>query len=502
MQKLIMAMMAIGMFMASAASAAEFQPLGALGMGGAGVARNQGAYASYWNPAGLAFEEKTVSTKINAGVGLRVSEGLADDVDLLSKVNFDSIKNLSGSSSTSNVTDLIKALTIVNDIKNKNGNLSINGDAALGVQIKHIGFGVFGTIEGFAEPNHIDTENVLPNYNGTGTTTTPSQFANIVTGSPASNVFFSPDQRTDIQTALVANGFTGPQATDIINATDKQLAGSGLSAQDVTNTLTKTVAPYFKNPSAHTIDNNLTSILTKSLAYVEVPVSYGYPLALGNFGTLGIGGSLKVVEGRVYQTQTFLYQSNGVKSEDIVSDMTKNYKDSTNFGIDIGVLWKYQRWLNVGLIAKNLNTPEFDEPNLKDKSGNEIPNTGGKTKLNPQVRIGVDIDPFDWLSFAVDMDLTNNDTILANVPGTADYTTRNLGGGVEIHPADWLKIRGGLYENLAESDIGPVATAGLTIGIKWVTLELDAAYGLNQAKYNNQDYPREARVSLGLNVQF
>lgn len=501
MRKLIMAMAAIGMFMASAAFAAEFQPLGALGMGGAGVARNQGAYASYWNPAGLAFEEKTVSTKINASVGLRVSEGLADDVDLLSKVKFDRIKDLNPLSQPSDVTDLIKSVSIINDIKNKNGNLSINGDAALGVQIKHIGFGVFGTIEGFAEPNNIDTVNILPTVNGTGTVT-PSQLAAIVAGSPASNVYFSPAQRTDIQTALVANGFTVLQATDIINATDKQLAGSGLSAQDVAKTLTNTIAPVFSNPSAHSIDNNQTSILAKSIAYVEVPVSYGYPLNLGNFGTLGIGGSLKVIEGRVYQTQTFLYQSNGVKSDDIVSNMTKNYKDSTNFGIDVGVLWKYQRWLNVGLVAKNLNAPEFDEPNLKDKNENEIPGSSGKTKLNPQVRMGIDIDPLDWVSFAVDMDITNNDTLLANVPGTADYNTRNLGGGVEIHPAEWLKIRGGLYKNLAESDIGTVATAGFTIGIKGVTLELDGAYGLEKATYKDQNYPREARVSLGLNVQF
>ena len=87
-----------------------------------------------------------------------------------------------------------------------------------------------------------------------------------------------------------------------------------------------------------------------------------------------------------------------------------------NFGIDIGLLWKYQSWLNVGLVAKNLNAPQFDEPNLKDKSGVDIPNTGGKTNLNPQVKMGVDISPLDWLSFAVDMDLTNNDTILSNVP--------------------------------------------------------------------------------------
>ena len=39
----------------TAASAYEFQPLGALGIGAAGVARTTDAYASYWNPAGLAF---------------------------------------------------------------------------------------------------------------------------------------------------------------------------------------------------------------------------------------------------------------------------------------------------------------------------------------------------------------------------------------------------------------------------------------------------------------
>ena len=39
------------------AKGVEFQTPGALGMGGAGVARQNGALTAYWNPAGGAFNK-------------------------------------------------------------------------------------------------------------------------------------------------------------------------------------------------------------------------------------------------------------------------------------------------------------------------------------------------------------------------------------------------------------------------------------------------------------
>ena len=118
-------------------------------------------------------------------------------------------------------------------------------------------------------------------------------------------------------------------------------------------------------------------------------------------------------------------------------------------------------------------------------------------KLKPQVRLGVALDPLSWLTIASDLDLTENDTVLS----TLDYKSRTLGAGLEMH-LSWLKLRGGMYKNLANSETGPVATAGLTIGIPWVILEVDGAYGLDKAKYKEKDYPKEAKVQAQIVMQF
>lgn len=135
----------------STAHALEFQPLGSgsVGLGGAGVARNVGAMAPYWNPAGLAFAPKTVTVSLSAGVGLEPRGRLAEDLD-----------NLSGAYDTwnSNQTNLAAGNALANtfnDLVATTGkdNLRVTAGAALGFQVKHLGFGAYGTAEGGAAPN-------------------------------------------------------------------------------------------------------------------------------------------------------------------------------------------------------------------------------------------------------------------------------------------------------------------------------------------------------------
>ena len=477
--------------------AAEFQPMGALGIGGAGVARTYDAHAPYWNPAGLAFSDKDFSSRVDVSVGIKVNDGLADNVDRLDKIDFDNIKQISGASATlQNATDAVKAISILNDIKEKKGTLAVNGNTVLGFQYNHFATGAFGTIEGFAQPSP-DTVNIVP-QSAANTPITTAEFAAPFAGSAASSVYFSPDQRTAINTALQANGFTAGQSQDIINGTDAMLLGSGLSSQDVANTLINQITTINTATAANLLENNTTSVLTRSLAYIEFPLSYGHPFDFGTYGTLGIGGPVKVIAGRVYQSQTFLMKSDSVDSSDITSEMTKNYKDSVNASFDLGALWRYNKMLNVGIVAKNLTSPEFDAPDVKDKNGSVIPGSGGKVKLEPQLRLGVAIDPVDWLTLAADLDLTENKTVL----GADGYKNRHLGGGFEWHSFSWLKLRGGMYTNLASGGIGPTATAGLTFGTKWINLDIDGAYGLETAEYDGDESPQEARVQLQLNFLF
>ncbi len=485
---------------AGTALGAEFQPMGTLGIGGAGVARTYDAYAPYWNPAGLAFSDKTVSSRVDVSAGLKVNDGLADNVDRLSDLKFDNFSKISNTSSPQDVADTVKAITILNDIKEKKGTIAVNANAVFGFQVNHFAFGAFGTAEGFAQPEP-DTVNILP-QNDANAQVTPTQFAAPTIGAAPSDKFFDTSLRGEINTALTSHGFTAAESQGLINATDAQMAGSGMSPQQVADTLINmatTITSSTDPANAPTLDKNTTSVLTRSLAYIEFPLSYGHAINLGSFGTLGLGATVKVIAGRVYQSQTYLMKSGEtVTSSDITKELTHNFKDSTNFGFDLGALWRYSDWFNLGIVAKNLNTPEFDAPDVKDKWGTVLVGSGGKVKLKPQVRMGVSFDPYKWLTLAADLDLTENETVVA----AEGFKNRTVGGGFEWHEFSWFKLRGGMYSNLADGGIGPTATAGLTFGTKWVNMDIDGAYSLDTAQYKGKTYPQEARVQAQFNFLF
>ena len=130
------------------AHALEFQAVGngALGVGGAGVARTFGAMAPYWNPAGLAFADKTVSVSVSGGVGLMPGKKLAQDLDNLS-TTYKTWNN-----DQSSISDASSLRTALNNISNSD-NLVATVNGAVGIQIKNFGTGVFGTFEGGASPN-------------------------------------------------------------------------------------------------------------------------------------------------------------------------------------------------------------------------------------------------------------------------------------------------------------------------------------------------------------
>lgn len=514
--------------LAGTAFAAEFQPMGALGMGGAGVARTTNAMAGYWNPAGLAFNERTFSVPLSVSVGLRVSKGLADNVDKLSDFTeegpngepsaLDNLTNIGTGVDPEALGDIVSLLSIIKDIETQKGTISLNGNAVVAMQYKHFGFGAFGTMEGFAKPD-VDVKNVLPSNEttvGGVTTSTPlstSEFADlaapVTVTLPTSELFFTdPAVRGQIFASLIANNlFDARQANNLINAMDAQLAAAGtggLTQSQAADVLTNTLVPAFIEGGS--IDDNRTSVFLKSLAYVEFPISYGHPISLGKYGQLGVGASVKPIRGRVYASALRLVEDEGVDSSDITDSLTENFEESTSVTFDLGLFYKYSNWLNVGLVAKNLTSPEFDSPELRDQDGalvlvdakGNLIGRPEKVTLKPQVRVGVSLDPLSWLTIAADLDITDNETVLESL----DYTSRNLGGGIELHPFTWFKLRAGMYKNLSNDEVGPVATAGLTFGTKWVNLDLDGAYGLEKTRYDEKDYPKEARAQASLNIQF
>jgi hypothetical protein len=512
MKKTRIAVAILALLLPVAAQATEFQTPGALGMGGAGVARNNGALTAYWNPAGGAFNETPFAMHVGVGVGARGSDGLAENIDRLSDVDFDNVKNFD--SATANATavgDMVKTITVLDDIGKRNGNIALNGQVPLGFAIKHVSFGVYGNFEGYILPK-ADIVNILPTTETTSVTV--EDLYNAVAGLPtnSSNVFF-----TDTQTAaladsfynaslLVGNPITADNATALANAIGNQLAGSGIPAATTYDTLTNTLIPSLAKPgAANTFDKNTTSAMTKAIMYYEVPLSYGHPFDFGTYGKLGIGATAKIISGTVYQNQVLLVNRPGgdnIDSSDLVDDITKNSKSSVNFGIDLGALYKYDKWLSVGLVAKNLNSPKFEAPDYEAPMANDPTRTtiehGEDVKLKPQVRFGVAVEPYSWLMLAADLDLTNNDTVAPGAVVGSSVKSRNFGGGVEVHPYSWLRIRGGAYKNLAASDVGMVLTAGFTLFV----LDVDGAFTTDTFKIGSSTIPQEAKVQVAMSFAF
>ena len=59
-----------------------------------------------------------------------------------------------------------------------------------------------------------------------------------------------------------------------------------------------------------------------------------------------------------------------------------------------------------------------------------------------------------------------------------------------------------MYKNLVNSEVGPVATAGLTFAFPVVLFEIDGAYSLDTTRYDNEFYPKEARLQTQFVIQF
>lgn len=510
------AVVLLGLSLPVMAQAAEFQPIGALGMGGAGVARNNGALTAYWNPAGGAFNDSPFAMNVGVGVGAKGSDGLAENIDKLKDSDFNNLTKFDATSNVSDLGNVVKSLTILDDIQKRNGNITMDGTAQLAFSIKHFSFGVFGNAEGYISPN-IDIENILPNTTGNAAVSISGLYQAAVTPIPGQPLpttpsgYFSNDQlgllAAQFAGSLTASG--GLTAADkgmqLAIAIDNQLKGSNTPAGTTFNSLTTTIIPTLATGSG-TFNQNTSSLMTKALIYYEVPLAYGHPFDFGKYGKLGIGATAKIIQGSVYQNQALLVNRPGgekISSGDLVKEMTKNSESSTNFGIDLGALYKYDTWLSVGLVAKNLNSPKFKAPEYDAPVDNNpsltVKKPGEDVTLKPQVRAGVAVDPLSWLTISSDLDLTDNETVAPGTVVGSSAKSRNFGGGLEVHPYSWLRIRGGAYKNLANSDVGTVLTAGFTLFF----LDVDAAGTVNDTfKIGSTKIPQEAKLQVAMSFAF
>jgi hypothetical protein len=142
-----------------------------------------------------------------------------------------------------------------------------------------------------------------------------------------------------------------------------------------------------------------------------------------------------------------------------------------------------------GLVARNLNSPTFKGPTV---GGVKF----GDVTLDPQFAVGLAFIPFETLTLELDLDLTRNETTFT------DYYTQNLSFGLEWDALRFLALRAGTYRNLAEDDIGWVFTGGLGINLWAARFDIGAALATQSNQFDEQDYPAEARIDVGLSIDF
>lgn len=335
--------------------AVEFAVVGAraAGMGGAGVAVTSDAYATYWNPAGLAM---TKTVDIRVGFSFQGIDRIGVNDTLKEIENLD--KN--------NAANLNQLQSLADKINRPGASVSAIG--AGGLYIKgYYGDHAFGV-----------------------------SVADVATAG-----MFAPTRLTAVNNAgtLSVSG---------------QLALQGLEARQAT-------------------------------------FSYAYAFADRTF-SIGVTG--KLIQGAAYNGTASV--TNG---EVDVADSLGKAKLSTAFGIDVGAVYRPSSWLRLGIVAKDINAPSFDTKTA-----------GQQFKLEPQVRGGVAVNPWESLTVTADMDVTSNRTL---TPGIKSQVL-SVGAEQTIF-SEMLAFRVGAFKNTADANSFITPTAG--IGIRLFALRVDIGGG-------------------------
>ncbi|MEK7389632.1 MAG: conjugal transfer protein TraF [Elusimicrobiota bacterium] len=248
---------------------------------------------------------------------------------------------------------------------------------------------------------------------------------------------------------------------------------------------------------------NNSKLTLKGVQVLEFGVGYGREL--GFAPGLYVGGNVKLMSARVGYYDYFVLRNN---NDD--SNMLTRFKDgargSSNFGVDLGVLWDVSRTFEaaplhprIGLVGRNLNNPKFKQPDAAVAAG-----AIGKFAVNPQLRMGASLSPFNWWNITSDLDLTRNLTPVDNV------ASRQFGLGNEFNVFNrpWINIplRVGLMRNLAETGSGTMLTAGAGLNFLHVIVDVSGAVSpkrvTTQSQGKEKKIPREARAAVQLSILF
>ena len=466
------------------------------GMGGTGVASSNDHTAQFYNPAlfgfyglGIGPDNQGLGTKdwgvgFDASAGTRVHGNLLEIAQTLASTDIEGL-NSNGITAREDLRNLLQAAAALGEIGKPANAVSVDASTGLTVRIGHGALGVRAYGQAATLVSNTDLVNVALNVGGA---LLADQIATRGTND-TQVLLLTTDQQNSLHAAFGGNGTYGSTASqnDIdantaIQNLDYEMREAGFTASQVQTAVTVVRNAAIAPNGTGTFEDNDTILRLRAFGLAEMPLSYGW--SIGEHWS--IGGSLKLMIGRVYGTELSVFEEDAPTHFDATVD---NFETTVTWGLDLAIAGRWQ-WFQAGVVGRNLNSPEFD--GFTNVLGTRIDGV----RIDPQATVGVAFIPYQWLTVAVDADL---------LPGESSfdgYDTQRVGAGLEVNPWNILALRAGAYQNIAESDIGPVVTLGAGLNLWAVRIDLAIASSTELVEFKDYDVPDELRLSLGIAADF
>jgi len=476
--------------LSGAASAAEFSPASvrALGMGGSSVASTHGVDASYWNPAAYGFFGEDASEADNNGMsekdfGLDIPNvvgGLSVYGPLESnRLKLEAMPDPTSLPSTGTLNnaqikvaaDVINGLSSLDTSSDMGANAFVAG--GVGVRVLNYGLGARATAD-ISISTSIDNINV-----GFG-----NVFGSIGGGVALPSLpvpsYFSPTQEATMVSSLTGTGLTIGEANAVVAGYDAALAapGSGAAGQQQQNTAAmSTIA----NASGTDLTSNQTSLSTRGVAISEVGFTYGYAIN----DELSVGTVLKYMQADIIAFDAKIFSQN--TNFDINQN---NVETSTGFGLDLGLMYRIPEW-QIGLTMRNINKPTFEHSGAGTFSGKPYTYT-----LKPAAKLGAAWIPSDTFTIELGLDLTENEGAVSS------SKSKYWNMGMEWDIWNVVALRLGAFQNMSQSDIGLVPTAGFGLNLWAVRVDVGVAASTKKVTLDGSENPAYLAAGIALAADF
>lgn len=195
--------------------------------------------------------------------------------------------------------------------------------------------------------------------------------------------------------------------------------------------------------------NNQLALFGVQMTEVGISVATSLNVA-GVDIAVGVTPKIIQVDSLVYRQSV---SSSSTDLDDLLDeDAITDLGDVTT--LDAGVLLTFTEKIQLGVVAKNLLTEDFFDPN--DPFGTVT------LKFDTQLRAGIAYNG-DIITLGVDVDLTEN-TVISSAFG--DVKTQFVSAGLEFDAFDILQLRAGVQENIASGvNDDPLFTAGVGLSV-------------------------------------